>query len=51
MWVHGDARNGCFCEFEVYEGKADNGITVNKGLGERVVLKLTEFIQGIIHHV
>ena len=35
----------------MYVGKADDGITVNKGLGERVVLKLTESIKAVNHHV
>ncbi len=47
--MHADACNGYFCDFEVYVGKAEDSITVEHGLGERVVLRLTESIRGLNH--
>ncbi len=47
MW---DACKGVyFCDFEVYVGKAEDSITVQHTLGERVVVRLTESIRGLNH--
>ena len=42
MWVVADGSNGFFLDVEVYVGKPSDGSTTEHGLGERVVLKLTE---------
>jgi len=51
VWVRADSKNGYFCEFIVYTGKAADGITREFSLGEKVVLKLTESLAGLNHHV
>ena len=46
VWVRADAVTGYFCEFEVYVGRPSDGTTSEVGLGERVVLQLTECLRG-----
>ncbi|CAI8040819.1 Chimeric ERCC6-PGBD3 protein, partial [Geodia barretti] len=47
VWVRADAVNDYFCDFEVYAGRAVDGDTTTEfGLGERVVLELTECLRG-----
>ena len=47
VWVRADSVNGYFCDFEVYTGRATDGETTSDfGLGERVVLELTECLRG-----
>ncbi|CAI8014321.1 Chimeric ERCC6-PGBD3 protein, partial [Geodia barretti] len=47
VWVRADSVNGYFCDFEVYTGRAVDGDTTSEfGLGERVVLELTECLRG-----
>ena len=42
MWVVADSSNGFFLDVDVYVGKPSDGDSTEHGLGERVVLKLTE---------
>ena len=46
VWVRADAVNGYFCDFNMYVGRAADGVSVETGLGERVVRQLTEHLQG-----
>ena len=46
VWVRADAVTGFFCEFDVYVGKPSDGSTTEVGLGERVVLQLSERLRG-----
>ena len=46
VWVRADSVNGYFYNFDVYIGKASDGRTTEVGLGERVVLQLSEELQG-----
>ena len=47
VWARADSVNGYFCDFEVYTGRATDGETTSDfGLGERVVLELTECPRG-----
>ena len=47
VWVTADSVNGYFCDFEVYTGRAVDGeMTSDFGLGEWVVLELTEYLRG-----
>ena len=46
VWVRADAVNGYFCTFEVYIGRPSDGTTTEVGLGERVVLQLSESLRG-----
>ena len=46
VWVRADAITGYFCDFEVYVGKPSDGTTTEVGLGERVVLQLSESLRG-----
>ena len=46
VWVRADAVNGFCCDFDVYVGKASDGVTREVGLGESVVLKLSEPLCG-----
>ena len=48
VWVMADALNGYFCDFDVYV--AASGVR-ECGLGENVVLKLSEAITGHYHQV
>ena len=42
VWVRADAVNGYFCTFDVYVGRPSDGRSTEVGLGERVVLQLSE---------
>ena len=42
VWVLADSTNGYFLDVDVYIGRASDGVTTECGLGERVVLQLTE---------
>ena len=46
MWVRADAVNGYFCDFKIYTGKSDGETTAEVGVGEKVVLELTERLKG-----
>ena len=46
VWVRADAVTGYFCDFDVYVGKPSDGTTTEVGLGERVVLQLSERLRG-----
>ena len=49
LWVVADSTNGYFLDVQVYVGR--EGGATEHGLGERVVLGLTERYQGRKHHV
>ena len=40
VWVRADAVTGYFCDLNVYTGRSESG------LGEQVVLELTECLRG-----
>ena len=42
VWVVADISNGYFLDIDVYTGRPSDGVTTEHGLGERVVLHLTE---------
>ena len=42
VWVLADSSNGYFLDTNVYVGRPSDGVTTEHGLGERVVLQLTE---------
>ena len=46
VWVRADAVTGYFCDFDVYVRKPSDGTTTEVGLGERVVLQLSERLRG-----
>ena len=46
VWVRADAVTGYFSAFDVYVGKPSDGATIVVGLGERVVLQLSESLRG-----
>ena len=46
VWVRADAVNGYFSTFDVYVGKPADGTVTEVGLGERVVLQLSEDLRG-----
>ena len=45
VWVRADRVNGYFCTFAVYVGRPSDG-TTEVGLGERVILQLSESLRG-----
>ena len=49
LWVLADSTNGYFLDVEVYVGR--EGRVTEHGLGERVVLSLTEKYRGKHHHI
>ena len=51
VWVRADAQTGFFCDFQIYTGKLADGEGVEHGLGERVVLQLSQNIEGRNHQV
>ena len=51
VWVRADANNGYVNEFDVYTGKSEQTMSGEGGLGERVVKKLCERLNGKNHHV
>ena len=46
VWVRADAVTGYFCDLDIYVGKPTDGTTTEVGLGERVVLQLSERLRG-----
>ena len=46
VWVRADAVKGYFCTFDVYVGRPSDGASPEAGLGERVVLQLSESLRG-----
>jgi hypothetical protein len=48
VWCRADAHNGYLCEFEVYTGRIEG---VQGGLGKGVVLRLSQGLQGLHHHL
>ena len=46
VWVRADAVTGYFCDLDVYVGKPTDSTTTKVGLGERVVLQLSERLRG-----
>ena len=46
VWVRADAVNGYFCDFDVYVGRPADGVSVETGLGDRVVTLLMEPLRG-----
>ena len=51
VWVRADSVNGYFCDFDVYVGRPADGVSVETGLGERVVTQLTHCLRGMNYHV
>ena len=48
VWCRADSHNGYLCEFQVYTGRDDRA---EGGLGKRVVLDLSQRLEGKHHHV
>lgn len=46
VWCLADSKTGFINKFEIYTGKEKDSVNVLEGLGERVVLKLTEKLEG-----
>ena len=51
VWVRADAVSGYFCDIDVYVGKPSDGTSSETGLGERVVLQLSECLRGGKYHL
>ena len=51
VWVRADAVTGYFCDFDVYVGKPSDGCTTETGLGERVMLQLSESLRGCYYQL
>ena len=51
VWVRADAVTGYFCDFDVYVGRPADGVSVETGLGERVVQKLCQPLRGEKYHI
>ena len=51
VWVMADAVNGYFCTVAVSVGRPSDGRGTEVGLGERVVLQLTERLRGARYQV
>ena len=51
VWVRADSVTGYFCDFDIYVGKPSDGTSTEVGLGERVVLQLTESLRGKNYHI
>ena len=51
VWVVADGTNGFFMDIEVYVGRPSDRDTTEHGLGERVVLQLTEEFCNVNHWV
>ena len=49
IWMLADSDTGYVLKFNVYEGKRGN--TTEKGLGAQVVMRLTENVHHLYHHV
>ena len=37
VWVRADSVNGYFCDFDIYVGRPADGVSVETGLGERLL--------------
>ena len=48
VWCRADAHNGYLCEYQVYTGRSEG---VECGLGKRVVLDLSERLEGKKYHL
>ena len=48
VWCRADSHNGYICEFQVYTGKSDE---TEGGLGKRVILDLSQTLEGKNHHL
>ena len=48
-WCRADSRNGYMCEFQIYMGAQSSGEGMS--LGERVVLDLSQRLQGLHYHL
>ena len=48
VWCRADAHNGYLCEYEVYTGRSEG---VQDGLGKRVVLGLSQKLEGLRYHL
>jgi len=51
VWMIADSCNGLFLDVEVYVGKPSDGMTSEIGLGERVVLQMSEPFRGQHFHI
>ena len=51
VWVRADAVTGYLCDIDVYVGRPSDGTVTDIGLGERVVLKLSECLRGGNYHL
>ena len=51
VWVRADAVSGYFCDIDVYVGKPSDGTSSETGLGERVILQLSECLRGGKYHL
>ena len=51
VWVRADSITGYFSDFDIYVGRPTDGTTTEVGLGERVVLQLSEGLRGGNYHV
>ena len=50
IWECADSSNSYVCNFQVYTGRQDGGVTEH-GLGYRVVRELTQLFVGKHHHI
>ena len=48
VWCRADSQNGYLCEFQVYTGRSDAS---EGALGKRVVLDLSQRLDGMHHHL
>lgn len=48
IWMRADSTNGYICDFSVYTGKEESA---EKGLGEKVVKKLSQPLAGGNYHI
>lgn len=46
VWCLADSKTGFLSKFQIYTGKEKNTCDIQNSLGERVVLKLTEHLEG-----
>ena len=46
IWVRVDSVTGYFCDCDIFVGRPAGGTQTEEGLGERVVLQLTECLTG-----
>ena len=45
VWVRADAVTGYFCDIKVHVGKPSDGPSSETGLGEKVILQLSECLR------